>query len=210
MEKINLEQIGRLLRYKNTVVFGEVHGSKNNIFFLKKLVSFLIKEKIKFLLCFEWQLDKSKLCSLNDYLIGSKDVFTLSDFFFRRDGRFSFEHLDFLKWLRTLNLKLNRNSRINIFAFDTKGKDWTERDRKMANKLSKIKFNGMKIVFTGNLHARKKPFKINSSVHKPMASFLSKSRVLSVFLCLAGGNIYNFGSKKVKDLSSLKKKNCLN
>ena len=62
------------------------------------------------------------------------------------------------------------------------------------------------LLVVGNLHARKKSFKIDGKIHTPIGSLLAQTS-LSVKIRYGSGSLYNFRSLKVHDKYVIKRQN---
>lgn len=157
---------------KKFLLLGEIHGVKENIGTLKLLVgSCLNKDDSRLVIAFECPAELTE--EINTYLRdGNKLNWRKWNFVKYRDGRISKEHLNFLNWIKKINLKIPENKKIKIQCFDVSAKKRNTRDEKMARILlraGKGKKNKV-IAIMGNFHAQKEPFFMNTKKHVPVGS----------------------------------------
>lgn len=180
-------------------LIGEIHGIKENVEVLKFLIKLYLKENDgKLILGFEWPIQLTS--QINSYLKNRNDLnWCKWNFVKYKDGRISKEHIDFLKWIKKINLRLPEIRKIKIQCFDVVEKQWNKRDKKMADVfLRKNRYKKVKIIaIMGNLHARKKEFFLNRKKYIPLGSYLPKHKTLTIKLEYISGYFCNEFVKKI-------------
>ena len=197
----NIKEIASQYKY---IVIGELHGIQENVLFLKEILNeYILNTKNHVTFAFEWPLTKEENKVLSSFALGKIDSHSdqfnsvLSKLYSQQSGVFSDQHLSFVKEVRDINLKRSNNF-INITAFDPDLTDWNARDKQMAmNILEASKTADTVIVVTGNLHARKHPFRLNGGEYDlyPLASHLPLKETFSIKLKYKKGKFFNFGVK---------------
>ncbi|MCK6463018.1 MAG: hypothetical protein L6Q29_04375 [Candidatus Pacebacteria bacterium] len=203
------DEVKNVLLKNRLIVVGEIHGAKENIFFIKKILSFYNKNDIPITLAMEWPSELTE--EINRYIFKKGKLNWLSwKFSESPDGRISKEHLDLIKWLRAKNIKL--------VCFSVGGLSWNERDKKMAENIL-AEYNQNKevkiLVCAGRLHSRSKDFDFGKEKYTPLGYYLPKNETIFFELDYLSGNYFNVGLKKIrskkinvkKDISIIKNKN---
>lgn len=182
-------------KIKNLLI-GEVHGIGENLEVLRLFVSLYLRKKIKFAVSFEWPSYLSE--EINGYVLGrSNKLFWKNwNFIKDKDGRISSEHIKFLSWLRTKNLKLPTNRKIAVVCFDADARKWNERDRLMAGN---IRITKQKVIaIMGNLHASKSKFKLDKKQCVPLGYHLPRKQTVAIKIVYLAGKFYNHGINNIK------------
>ena len=203
----NIKEIVR--RYKYTVI-GEIHGIQENVDFLEDILKQCISDAWDgVIFAFEWPLTKEENKVLSSFVSGETDSTSdqfksvLGKLFSLQSGVFSDQHLSFIKELRDINLNRSKNF-IDIIAFDPDLTNWNKRDKQMAMCIMEAsKKADTVIIVTGDLHARKHPFRLNGVEQDlyPLASHFPPKETFSVKLKYEKGKFFNFG---VQDIPSKK------
>lgn len=177
---------------RDFIIFGETHGAKENIVFIKRILNFYIKKKIPVTVALEWPIELNK--EINKYIF-QKSRLNWEKWKFSEspDGRISKEHLLFLKWLR--------DKKIKILCFSISGVGWNERDKKMAEKILaeyNVGKNTKILVCMGKLHARIEPFDFGKEKYTPVGYYLPKNNSIFFEADYLSGSYFNVGLKKFK------------
>ncbi len=166
-------------------ILGEMHGADVNPQIIKEFVLNINPKAVFFEWPIAWQdaLENNDFQSIQNYASQTQD------------GRFLEKHFELLVFLKEQGIK--------VFGFDSFGKSFVDREQKMAKNIKIIlKNNNLRkekiIVVTGNLHARKKVFKLEGELVSPLALRLGKG-ITSIFIRYGSGKIYNFKTMKVSD-----------
>ncbi len=189
------------------IIIGELHGIQENVLFLKEILNeYILNTKDHVTFAFEWPLTKEENKVLGSFVLGRIDSHNdqfnnaFSKLYDQQSGVFSDQHLSFIKEVRDINLKRSNNF-INIIAFDPDLTDWNARDKQMAMSiLEASKKIDTVIVVTGDLHARKHSFRLNTEVNMffyPLASHLPSKETFSIKLKYKKGKFFNFGVKDI-------------
>ncbi|HUX80734.1 MAG TPA: hypothetical protein VMV38_00170 [Candidatus Paceibacterota bacterium] len=180
------------------IVVGEMHGSKQNAPLMQELLSIMLTGPKPVTIAFEWTLSNSECDALRAYIYGDDVPVQLPAFFLDSDGRFTPEHIPFLKWIRAYNS--THNNLINLHTFDDPNKNSGESDQAMANSLCTYKEqhpDSLILVETGNMHARNLPYVSGGTEYVPMAAILKKKYdVFSIFLQYLQGEILVEGKNR--------------
>lgn len=179
-----------LERVYDFIVVGEMHGSRQNAPLIQELLSVVLAEPKPVTIAFEWALTGSERDALQIYIHGGEIPTPLPTFFLNSDGRFTYEHISLLKWIRTHNSTYD--SLINLHTFDESiGSE--EPEYIMADSLRAYKKNhpeSIILVETGNMHARNSPYVFKGMTNVPMAMILKRDyTVFSIFLQYLQGKI---------------------
>ena len=177
---------------KDFIILGETHGIKENLDITKFFLKFFIDQNISIFFAIEWPINLE--IEINDYLL-KKSSLNWKRWVFSRspDGRISKEHLKFLGWLK--------KKQIPIKCFDDNGKNWNDRDKKMAKNITDIHTKNKKskiIILLGNLHAKKHFFDLNGKIFRPTASYLPKNKTISFKINYLSGQYFNMFIKKIE------------
>lgn len=181
------------IRNNDFIVIGETHGIKENLDIIKYFINFLTDQNIPIILGIEWPSDLNM--EINDYVKKNKSDLNWKRWVFSSspDGRISKEHLKFLGWLK--------KKQIPIKCFDSNGKSWNDRDKKMAKNITDV-FNKNKdhkiIALMGNLHAKKHSFVLSGKVCRPLVSYLPKDKTISFKISYLSGRYFNMFVKKIE------------
>lgn len=190
------------IRNNDFIVIGETHGIKENLDIIKYFINFLTDQRIPIILGIEWPSDLNM--EINDYIKKNKSDLNWKRWAFASspDGRISKEHLKFLGWLK--------KKQISIKCFDSNGKSWNDRDKKMAKNITDV-FNKNKdhkiIALMGNLHAKKHSFILNGKVCRPLVSYLPKNKTVSFKINYLSGQYFNMFVKKIEPSKEIKTEN---
>ncbi len=190
MDVINSTDLAKIACSYDFMLIGELHGSSQNAQLIGQIAKPLVENNKSFSIAFEWPLSSKELIDLQTYTYGGELPETLSDSFIDSDGRFTYEHITLLKWIRKSNIKKKHS--IFITTFDSIDTEKIDRERHMTEKLISYKkhFSHPIIVETGTLHARKKEYLFDSNVVNPMGAQLSsKFKTCAVFLHYIRGKI---------------------
>lgn len=185
----DLRKLSEATRTFDFIVVGEMHGLKQNAPLIQDLLGMLLAKKNLITMAFEWVLTKLELEALRTYIHNGKVPEKLPTFFLDSDGRFTYEHILLLKWIRESNIRSGNS--INIFTFDN-DKSTGDQERVMADSLCVYKKNkpDTVLVETGNMHAKKSSYMRASASYTTMASFLNENyKVFSIFLHYLHGKI---------------------
>lgn len=179
------------------IVIGEMHGSKQNAPLMQELLSATLVKPRPVTIAFEWALSDFDCDALRTYIHGGEIPAQLPVFFSDSDGRFTYEHIELLKWIRNYNSA--HNNLIDLHTFD-KVTGSEERDLSMANSLHIYKKEhpeSLILVETGNMHARSSPYISKGTEYMPMGALLKKDYVIfSIFLQYLQGEISVEGEKR--------------
>lgn len=188
------------------VVIGELHGVRENVLVLERLLTEdAIDAHDAFAFAFEWPFDAEEALVLSDYVAGRSDKNeiqyqnVIDTLYQQQSGVFSDQHASFLQKVRDVNGQRDRDA-IKIIVFDSDLAPWNEREKQMADNVIKQSENvDLVIVVTGDLHARKQPFRLDGSedLYKPLAFHLPEEQTFSVKLQYKGGQFYNFGVQDI-------------
>lgn len=201
--------LSRLLRSlkQRCLIIGEVHGARVNPATLRALLGELINRGENVTLALEWRLSTAAASSLQRYIGGvepEKALLRRSTFYVEPSGKFSQQHLGFLRWLR--RYVAGRAVKVNVIAFDSWAPSWAVREAAMAQRirslLRRLPRGQRLVVVTGILHARRRAFEVDGEQHLPMAARLPARAVASIALRYDGGRVYNFGLREVRSLDS--------
>lgn len=193
-----------VLQPSDFIIVGEMHGSKQNAPLIQEIAHVLLVKSKSLTIAFEWMLSDMELYGLQKYIHGGTAPAQLPNFFLHSDGRFTYEHVSLLKWIRAHNLA--KGNSIDIYVFD-KNNGVSEPDQSMAYALRSYKKDhtaALILVETGNMHARNSPYLFAGIKQTPMASVLKKDySVFSIFLRYLDGEInVNGVSRKVVTAAS--------
>lgn len=189
---MDLSKLKEKIQASNFIFIGEIHGIKENLTITKNFLNFFKREKIPVILALEWP--KELTVEINNFLQKKKNKLDWQNWRFSKspDGRISKEHLDFLKWLR--------GKGIMLICFDEGGLMWNQRDKKMAQNIFNFyKRNKSKkiLAIMGNLHAKKKDFKFENKIYKPLSLYFSNKKLLTIKLEYLSGSYFNIKSKRI-------------
>ncbi len=186
------------------ILIGEMHGAKQNGPFVQRCLRAILAGSRPCTAAFEWELSDAQRNALRRYVYGGSVPSQLTTFFLHSDGRFTYEHIALLKWIRGYNRA--HHNRIDVHTFDNVlgSKD---HERKMADSLCRYKKRNPRstiLVETGNIHAR---YVVNTKNHisrTSMASLLKKKfSVFSMLLSYQQGKIdVNGKSRAVRQACS--------
>jgi hypothetical protein len=179
---------------KRLLLLGEKHGSNLNPEIIKIFVEKLGVEIIMLELETKWQKTLNLLPKRSNQEI--LDLFKVEGWILE-SGLISFAHFDLFREYIKEGKK--------IVAFKIEGSDWNKAEKLTTDFIEKFSKNKQKkiMVVTGNLHARKRPFKLASKEYRPLGWYLA-SRSISVRIRYSSGLIYNFGKKSVNDKNGSK------
>lgn len=178
------------------ILVGEIHGVEENAKIIKEIIELVAENKKDIHLAFEWTLDDIEIKNIKDFTVGKIDTFKTPASFFDTDGRFTYSHLELLRYIRNFN-EINPHQ-IKVYFFDIRNVG-DNPEESLADSLISIKKQvpATLIVETGNFHADKKGFDEESL--NSMASILNKKyQVFSVFIKYLSGHtkledkLYNF------------------
>ncbi|MDE2173335.1 MAG: hypothetical protein KGJ31_01910 [Patescibacteria group bacterium] len=159
------------------------------------MAQFLLDNERKITLAFEWVLSGTELEELQGYVTGGRVPEHLPTFFLHSDGRFTYEHVALLKWIRACNLQ---GKKMDIYTFDRN--DPPASDKDMADILLSYKENhpeSVILVETGNRHARNSSYSFEGVEQVPMASILKESgTIFSIFCRYKEGSINVDGTSR--------------
>lgn len=179
------------------IIIGEMHGSKQNAPIMQELLSIILTESKPVTIAFEWTLSGPECDALRGYIHGGDVPAQLPNFFLDSDGRFTYEHVSLLKWIRIYNS--THNNCIDFHTFDNFISSG-EPEQAMADSLREYKINhpaSIILVETGNMHARNSPYAVMGIGYLPMAAFLKKEyAVFSIFLRYIQGEILVEGENR--------------
>jgi len=186
----------------NFIVLGETHGIKENLDVAKCFINFFTDQKIPVIFATEWPCNLNS--EINEYIKKDKSIMGWKSWLFSRspDGRISKEHLRFLRWLK--------KKQVQIRCFDNSGKNWNDRDKKMAMDImnfSKKNKDHKILAFMGSLHAKKHYFELNNKKCKPLTSYLPKNKTISFKISYLSGRYFNMFIKKIKPTNKIKSLN---
>jgi len=183
----------------NFIILGETHGIKENLDVVKYFINFFTDQKIPVIFAIEWPHNLNS--EINEYIRKDKNAIDWKSWIFSKspDGRISKEHLKFLEWLK--------KKQIQIRCFDNSGKNWNDRDKKMAMDivdLFKKNKDHKVLAFMGSLHAKKHPFEFNDRKCKPLTSYLPKDKTVSFKISYSSGSYFNMSFKKIEPTNKIK------
>ncbi len=191
MEQI--KKVIELIKDKELILLGEIHGTKEIPNFISKLFSeILINED--FNVCMEIPVSYKE--NIEDFFKKGKED---------SDGRNSVEYLNLIKNLQSLKKHHNRN--IQIFYIDSEDSEQNEREKGMAENILKNLHGKKTFVIMGNIHTSKKPILFNDLVIYPTGFILNEKlngKIFCIKIAPSKGKFYNFG---IKDISLNKKDN---
>src|SRR3989344_7461963 len=198
-----IKQLAETVRNKKIkfILIGEIHGIKENILFLESIINSFLEKKQNLIIGLEWPKNLSK--EINNYIQRriKKLLWRKWEFSNCPDGRISKEHLLFLNWLKRLNKKLPKDSKIRITCLDKGGRSWFERDKKMAENLLAISREfprSLVIAIMGNFHARRKTFIFENKKYIPAGSYLPPAQTMAIKIKYLSGSFLNVSLKKIK------------
>jgi hypothetical protein len=174
-----------------------MHGSKQNAPLIQELLSIILTKSKPVTIAFEWTLSGPERDALRGYIHGGEVPAQLPTFFLDSDGRFTYEHVSLLKWIRTYNA--SHNNLIDLHTFDNSISS-AEPEQAMANSLRDYKKDHLVsiiLVETGNMHARNSSYAVMGTEYLSMAALLKKDyAVLSIFLRYVRGEILVEGENR--------------
>lgn len=192
-----ISKINDLLNKQKVLLLGEMHGVQENPLLVEELVN-----KIRSVKTVGFEYPNEIEPAFNQLPIPTKELLEYPPVqTMMKDGRFSSTHLEVIERLI--------KSRIQIVCFDPKTptRDWNERDKGMADIITKYQEKNSDdkiLLICGNLHAKTKPFKMATSTkddkpydYTPFGSYIKNQ--VNVKLNYLSGHFYNFG---VKDFSA--------
>jgi hypothetical protein len=181
------------------VLLGEVHGVRENVSVIKKLLGAYIKARQPVVLGLEWPHELST--EIDEYITRRrrKLMWQKWEFVEYQDGRISRHHLELLTWMRENNKKHEGEFLIRLFCFDVERKDWNTRDRLMAKivvDMHKQFPARIMLAVMGKMHARKRVFVDGGKRHIPLAMHLRKLHPISIILRYLSGEFFNLQRQK--------------
>lgn len=186
----------------NFIILGETHGAKENLDVAKYFINFLIDQNIPLIFGIEWPANLDT--EVNNYIKKNKSILDWRAWAFSKspDGRISKEHLKFIDWLK--------KKQILMKCFDESGKNWNDRDERMAMSMINIhkEYKKQKIIaLMGNLHAKKHSFNLNNKVCRPLVSYLPKNKTISFKISYLFGRYFNIFLKNIEPNKNTKIEN---
>ena len=192
-----LPTIVQLQPVADFIVVGEMHGSKQNAPLMQELLGIALALQKPVTVAFEWSFSTSELSALRAYIQGGEIPALLPTFLLNSDGRFTYEHILLIQWIRTYN-GIHGNI-IDVHTFDDSNNS-EERERAMADSLGAYKkqhSESVVLVETGNMHARSLPYIFLGTKHTPMVTHLKKDyTVFSIFLQYLRGTVLVEGKSR--------------
>jgi hypothetical protein len=185
----NIKELSTAINDYDFIIVGEMHGSKQNAPLMKDLAQLIAEKHEQFTIAFEWPLSNTEQEDLDLYIQGGPVPSMIPSFFIDSDGRFTYEHIVFLKWIRNLNI--SHNNAISITTFDTT-KATDDHEKTMADLLTAYKKEkeGLILVETGNMHARRNGYTYENTEIIPLAGHLGlQYKIFSIFLHYKQGEI---------------------
>ncbi len=150
-----LDNIKKEIRNKTIIIFGELHGTKEIPEMLSRFFSEVAKEE-DFNLCLEFPQEFQD--QISSYINnGDYNILKNISFFSKKncsDGRNSLEYINLIKNVHEINLKYNRN--IKIFCVDPSAKNQEEKEKGLAENITKKVSDKKTFVILGSVHASKK------------------------------------------------------
>jgi len=203
-------QIKDKIKNKQIIFFGEIHGSKEIPLILAEFFRIFSQEE-DFDLALEVPRDNQEKID-NFLMLRNEEILKEISFFKQQensDGRNSLEYLQLIKTIAEINLQ--RFLPIRILCIDISLQDkfesQNEREEGMADNIFNLwKKEKKMFVILGNVHISKKQFILGEKIISPVACHLvalsyPSPRIFSVNLQPRTGEFFNFGIKRVEELS---------
>ena len=203
-------QIKDKIKNKQIIFFCEIHGSKEIPLILAEFFRIFSQEE-DFDLALEVPRDNQEKID-NFLMLRNEEILKEISFFKQQensDGRNSLEYLQLIKTIAEINLQ--RFLPIRILCIDISLQDkfesQNEREEGMADNIFNLwKKEKKMFVILGNVHISKKQFILGEKIISPVACHLAalsypSPRIFSVNLQPRTGEFFNFGIKRVEELS---------
>ncbi len=148
------EELKDKIKDKKLILFGEIHGTKENYRMLLRFFSEIAKEQ-DFNLCLEIPIEfQSQIDSFMKN--GNYNILKKIPFFSKEnlDSRNNQEYINFIKEIYKINLKNQKN--IKIFFIEPFAYNQEEKEMGLAKNILKLINNEKIFVILGDIHASKK------------------------------------------------------
>lgn len=201
-ERIPFRNFIKILSNYELIILGEIHGTKEIPFLIKKIIQNL-SNKINFIFL---EIPKNQQAYIEKYFMLKSEKYLYEIPFFKnpsKDGRGSKENLLLIKSIKEM---LNKHSNeMRIVCIDSNKN--INRDYFMYKEIRKClkhEKKGINILLTGNLHAITKKVVINKKKLKPCGYYLKKwlkEDIISVNFVAMQGKFFNL---KIQEVSNKK------
>lgn len=174
-----MKEIEELIKNKEIILFGEIHGTKEIPIFLMDFLKKLFNKE-KFDLCLEIPIEYQE----------NPELFFIEEN--KSGGLTSMEYFNLIKELKKIGIK--------IFFINDFANNQEQKEKNLYKNILKVKNNQKIIAILGEVHASKKPIFFNNLKIFPAGHYIFKyfgERMASIRIISKKGEFFNNGIKKI-------------